>query len=109
MRYVQSLPPIVEPLPDSGAVRPAAQVGAVAPVGLRSLPPLVFRHHQPAQIPAAINRRWVPRMNNGLVDRRVCCRRIHSSRILQELRSGTDRRTHCQRADDVTTAIDEKI
>lgn len=109
MRYVQSLPPIVAPQPDSLAVKPAAQAGAVTAVGERSLPPLVFRQAYRAAQPPGINRRWAPRAANALADRRLYCRRIRNRKPLQELRSGPDRRRHCRREHDIATTIDEKI
>lgn len=109
MRYVQSLPPVVRPAPDDGSVKAATAVNPTAAVSERTLPPLIFRPHQPPAPQPAINRRWLPRQGGIGADRRHYCRRVQQQNVLLELRSGHDRRRHCQRADDITTAIDEKI
>lgn len=109
MRNVQSPPPIVVPQPDTLAVKPAPRTGAVAAVGERNLPPLIFRHTYRATEIAGINRRWMPRAANAVADRRRFCRRILNRKPLQELRSGPDRRRHRRRAHDIATAVDEKI
>ncbi len=109
MRYVPSLPPIVEPPQYDGAVKPAASTTALAPVQERSLPPIIFRQHRPAARPDAINRHWRPRADAAIPDRRLICRRTQDAQMLLDLRSGPDRRRHCQRKNDMTTAIDEKI
>lgn len=108
MRYVQSLPPEVEPVPDSGAIKPPWHVNAVHRVAERVLPPLVFR--TPAETPTlpAIDRRQRPRPQAAANDRRKFCRRLQDAPVLQELRSGIDRRRRNQRKDDIITAIDEK-
>ena len=109
MRYVQSLPPIVEPPPDEGAVKAATRAGAVTPVAERSLPPMIYRERAFAAQQHGINRHWAPRADNAMPDRRKFCRRVQHQQRLLELRNGQDRRRHCQRKNDMTTAIDEKI
>ncbi len=42
-------------------------------------------------------------------ERRKYCRRLQSTPVLYDLRSGTDRRRKNQRKSDVTTAIDEVV
>lgn len=106
MRYVQSLPPIVEPAPDSGATRGIAHTAPVRPVSERSLPPLVFRQHTQQQATPALNRQVVPHSADN--DRRKFCRRIRNDPVLLELRSGQDRRRRNQRRGDLTTAIDDE-
>ena len=109
MRYVQYWPPEVEPVPDSGEVRPKWRVIAIRKIAERILPPLIFR--RPPETPAmpAINQYWVPRPYTVENERRKLCRRVNDAPILQELRSGRDRRRRNQRRDDITTAIDEKV
>lgn len=105
MRYVQSLPPIVEPVADSDAPRAVAHTAPVGPVSERSLPPLVFRPHTQQQATPALQRQVVPHAADN--DRRKFCRRVRSDPVLLELRSGQDRRRRNQRRDDLTTAIDD--
>lgn len=110
MQYVQSWPPEVKPVPDSGAVKPKWRVIAVRKVAERILPPLIYR--PPPETPAmpAINRYWVSRPPAMENERRKFCRRVnHEASVLQELRSGVDRRRRNQRRGDITTAIDEKV
>lgn len=109
MQYVQSWPPVVEPVPYSSAVKPVWHVNAVHKVAERILPPLI--HRSPSEMPAqpAINRRAAPYAQTVEYERRKLCRRIHATAVLEELRSGQDRRRRNQRRDDFTTAIDEKI
>ncbi len=107
MRYVQSLPPPVEPVPDSGTVRAIAPAHATPRVRERSLPPLVYRPQAaPPQLPA-INRRARPLAEPGS-DRRTRCRRLRNEPVLLELRSGINRRRRNQRRSDLTTVIDEQ-
>lgn len=110
MRYVQYWPPEVEPVPDSGAVKPKWRVTAVRKVAERILPPMIYR--PPAETPAlpAIARRRMPRPQAVDNERRKFCRRInHEASVLEELRAGIERRRRNQRRGDMTTAIDEKI
>lgn len=106
MRYVQSLPPIVEPVPDSGAVKPVAGTHATPRVRERTLPALVYHPHAPPPQAPAINRRVRPPAAAG--DRRRLCRRLRDVPVLLELRSGKDRRRRNQRRGDLATAIDEQ-
>lgn|SRR3990167_7145953 len=108
MRYVQSLPPLVEPLPDSGEVRATAALKAAHPVGPRTLPPMIFRHHQPPVALPAINRRWVPRTAAQEGERRKQDRRLRNAPVLEDLRSHLDRRHHNQRKTDLATHVDDQ-
>ncbi|TSA50239.1 MAG: hypothetical protein D4R48_01895 [Nitrosomonadales bacterium] len=108
MRYVQSLPPLVEPSPDSGEVRAAAALKAAHPIGPRTLPPIIYRHHQlPVALPAT-SRRWIPRATAQEGDRRKQCRRLLHEPVLEDLRAHLDRRRHNQRKTDLATHVDEQ-
>jgi len=109
MRNVQSPPPLVTPVPDDGSVKPAHRVAAAAAVRERTLPPVVYRPRGPTPPWPGISRQRVPRTTGPAGDRRRLCRRLIEQPVLLELRSGPDRRHHCQREGDITTAIDEKI
>lgn len=109
MRYVQSLPPLVEPPPGSDAPTAIAATAAAHRVGaqrdLRTIP-----HPQPTDIPVPpVQRRHAPRTNTVETERRTYSRRIKNEPVLKELRSVVDRRRHNQRKNDLTTAIDEKV
>lgn len=107
MQYVPSLPPIGTPTPDSGAVKAVAHVAAIP--GITEQTATAYRPlTNPAPLPA-ISRRWVPRPTMDETERRTYCRRIHDAPVLEELRSGMDRRRHNQRKSDLTTAIDEIV
>jgi hypothetical protein len=107
MRYVQSLPPIVEPAADSDAVTAVARAHATPPVRERTVPPLVYRPRSAHTVLPAINRRLLP--HDVQTDRRQFCRRVSNDKVLFELRSGTDRRRRNQRSGDLTTAIDDSV
>jgi hypothetical protein len=104
MRFVQYLPPAI--IPDL----PADTVEAVT--GVRPIAP----HEPPAQPAArldterpALEQPWTARPVGADQDRRKYCRRIRHEPVLEELRSGHDRRHRNQRRSDITTAIDETI
>lgn len=108
MQYVQSLPPVYTPTSPTGTVIEAQAVPAVEPVQPR----------QPNERPVprldtqrpALEQAWEPRILATVDnDRRKVCRRIVHQSVLQELRSGSDRRRRNQRSSDLTTAVDEKI
>lgn len=108
MQYVQSLQPVYTPVSPTGAVVEAQAVPAVEPV----------RPRQPGEQPIprldtqrpALEQAWEPRIQASVdSDRRKMCRRIVHESVLQELRSGSDRRRRNQRSTDITTAVDEKI
>lgn len=108
MQYVQSLPPVYTPIGSTGTVVEAQAVPAVEPVQPRT----------PADRPIprldtqrpALEQAWQPRIQASVdSDRRKVCRRIGHENVLQELRSGSDRRRRNQRSTDLTTAVDEKI
>lgn len=107
MQYVPSLPPITTPLPDSGAVKAVAHVAATPRITEQT--PTFYRPLTNPAPPPSINRRWAPRPAVDETERRTYCRRIHEAPVLEELRSGLDRRRHNQRKSDLTTAIDEIV
>lgn len=109
MQYVPSLPPLVEPVPNQGEVRAVAATAAVHRPEERTLPPMVYRLRSDHAPVPAVNRRSTPQSATVESERRKSCRRLRTLPILQELRSGVDRRRHNQRLNDITTAIDEKI
>jgi len=109
MRYVQSLPPLVEPLPDSGEVRATAALKAAHRVGPRTLPPMIYRHHQPPPVTfPAINRRWIRRAAAQEGERRKQGRRLRNEPVLEDLRAHLDRRRHNQRKTDLATHVDDQ-
>ena len=111
MRYVPSLPPPFTVVTDRWGIRPTTRVGAVKRVQERSVPPLVFQPHHalpespPTPLEAIEKRHEAP---SGK-DRRTYCRRVAHLPILEEFRSGLDRRRHNLRADDMTEHIDVEV
>lgn len=110
MRYIPSLPPPFTVSTDRWGTKPTARVGAVKRVQERTLPPLVFqqrRHAQPESLPessaASLHAQPV------LEDRRTCCRRVMHLPVLEEFRSGVDRRRRNQRKGDITEHVDLKV
>ena len=110
MKYVPSLPsPIVGGV-DRYQSRPLPRVQAMPPVQQRSLPPLIFQRRKresareiPSEMP---ERRHDPHVDG---ERRTYCRRTFNQPVLLELRSGTNRRRHTQRATDHAEHVDEEI
>lgn len=108
MKYVPSLPPPsgVENRREVwglGAVKPARRVEP------RTLPPLVTQQHGASQEVAA-----KPVMENDMREpaqesRRKYCRRVSHQPMLEELRSGLERRRHQQRGSDDTEHVDEEV
>lgn len=108
MQYVQSLPPVYTPTSPTGTVTETRAVHAVERV----------ESHRIAEVPLqrldtqrpALEQAWEPRVFASLEnDRRRVCRRLQHEPVLQELRSGLDRRRRNQRRSDLTTAVDENI
>ncbi len=109
MKYVPSLPP---PVTGAGAeleVKAMAGVQRTKPVQARTLPPLVVQPHARYETPpnavAKEEKRHDPHVHG---ERRTYCRRVEHLPILVELRSGTERRRHNQRASDMTEHVDVK-
>jgi hypothetical protein len=107
MQYVQSLPPVYTPTSPTGTVMESEAVKAVSPVTPQASPEVPLQSLD-TPVPELEQRR-VPRPMTVETERRKVCRRIQREPVLEELRSGIDRRRRNQRRDDVTTAIDEKI
>ena len=108
MRYVPSLPPPFTIVTDRWGTKPTARVGPVKRVQERTLPPLVFqpRHAQPPDSVEETEKRHAAPIGEN---RRACCRRVAHLPILEEFRSGVDRRRHNQREGDLTEHIDVKV
>ena len=104
MRFVPSISPVTTS-PDARQVRGLSAVKAVKPVQPRELTvPFIDRQapHQEAVHMVAQKRQGdVP-----LEDRRKACRRLSHQPVLEELRSGIDRRHHNLREGDVAEHID---
>ncbi len=80
------------------------------PVQERTLPPLVS-HPQRAQheIPPGTTTEIERRQEKPFQERRAYCRRVTHQSILEELRSGVERRKNRQRGGDMADHIDEKV
>ena len=107
MQYVPSLPAPRPPDADFGTVRPTNAIVAVHPVSPRPNAALT-RAYRELPLPPAKERR-TSRPETVAGDRRRFCRRIYTMPVLEELRSGRDRRRRNQRRGDLITAVDEKI
>lgn len=107
MQYVQTPPPVYTPTSPTADVPAARAVPAVQPVAPHAPSELLLRRLD-TQLPA-LEQRWVRRPPSVENERRKVCRRILHDPVLEELRSGMDRRRRNQRSNDLTTAIDEKI
>ena len=74
------------------------------------MPPLVF-HPQRAlhEIPPGSIEETERRHEKPFQERRMYCRRVAHQPIMEELRSGVERRRNRQRGGDMTDHIDEKV
>ena len=110
MRIVPSLPPPIAVEKEDLEVKGLTGVKPAKPVQAHTLPPLVVRRHArhetASDLAELLERRHETHING---ERRTYCRRIEHLPFLVELRSGTDRRRHKQREDDVTEHVDEKV
>lgn len=108
MQYVQSLPPVYTPTSPTGTVVEAQAAPAVQRVEPHRTPEVPLQRLD-TRLPA-LEQRWDARkIASTEQDRRKVCRRLFQEPVLEELRSGIDRRRHNQRKTDITTAVDEKI
>jgi len=107
MQYVQSLPPVYTPEGPTDTVVAAEGIPAVRPVAPR-IPSDAPRQRLDTRLPA-LEQQWAPRPIAVEGERRKVCRRVLHEPVLDELRSGVDRRRRNQRHNDLTTAVDEKI
>ena len=110
MKYVPSLPPPAIETEDIWATNSVPRVRPVKPVQKRTLPPMVShpQHARPEMLPGSVEEAE-RRHEKPFQERRMYCRRIAHRFILEELRSGVERRRHKQRKDDAADHIDEKI
>jgi hypothetical protein len=108
MKYVPSLPPVsgVENRREVSALFAVKPVKRVQP---RTLPPLVIQPHATHQEAAAEPVRKDERREPVQESRRKYCRRVSHQPMLEELRSGLERRRHQQRGSDGTEHIDEQV
>ena len=108
MRYIPSLPPPFAVVTDRWGIKQTTRVGAVKRVQERTVPPLVFQPHHalPESPPELIEKRHA---GSFPADRRTYCRRVAHLPILEEFRSGLDRRRHNLREKDMTDHIDVKV
>jgi hypothetical protein len=76
----------------------------------RTLPPLVsYPHYAQSETPPEPVGEIEKRQTFFQEDRRTYCRRVAQQPILEELRSGVDRRKHSQRGGDIMNHIDEEV
>lgn len=108
MKYVPSLPPPVSGIEDWRQKRALAAVRRTKPVQPRTLPPLVIQPHRSHQDVAEEPVQEVERRELAHEERRKYCRRISRQPMLEELRSGVERRHNRQRGDDDVDHIDEE-
>ena len=111
MKYVPSLSPPATAATDRWAINGLSRVKPVKAVQERTLPPLVSQpHHAQPESPAVQVEKIEKRHTDTYQeDRRTYCRRVAHLPILEEFRSGVDRRRHNLRAGDTMDHIDEKV
>lgn len=104
MRYVSDVKPVVTGA-NSSLVPGLSSVHAVKPIHTREQ--TVFQvtalHSKHKEETEQVRATQLP-----LEDRRKACRRIHSQKVLIELRSGVDRRHHDLLGNHAAEHIDEK-
>ncbi len=105
MKYVPSLPP-VSGLAERDEVLALSRTRRVNPVQSRTMPPLVI---QPQKQVAAEPLHEVEKRETLQESRRKYCRRVSHQTMLEELRSGIERRRNRQRGDDDAEHIDEQV
>lgn len=109
MKYVPSLPPPVtgiEAWRDARALTAVKRTAAAKPVQPRTLQPLVIPPHGQAAVEPL---QEVEKREPEHESRRKYCRRVHHQPMLEELRSGVERRKNRQRGDDDIDHIDEEV
>lgn len=111
MKYVPSLSPPATGVIDRWVANGLSRVKPVKPVQERTLPPLVFlpRHAQPEFPPSPTEIVEKRQAGTYQKDRRTYCRRVSHLPVLEEFRSGADRRRHNLRDGDITDHIDERV
>jgi hypothetical protein len=115
MKYVPSLPPPVSGVEDRREVQALAAVKPSKRVQPRTLPPLLIQPHGVHQENVAGLQRETAakqaekRREPIQESRRKYCRRVSHQTMLEELRSGLERRHHRQRENDTAEHIDEQV
>jgi hypothetical protein len=106
MRFVSSLPPVTTS-PDTRQVGGLTAIHSVKAVQLQeqSVPKV---EHQTTQEEAARLAELQRHREAPFVDRRKFCRRVKHQPVLEELRSGVERRRHNLREGDLVEHIDEE-
>ena len=105
MKYVPSLPP-VSGLAERDEPLALTRARRVKPVQPRTLPPLVMQA-QKQVAPEPLQK--VEKRESVQESRRKYCRRVAHQTMLEELRSGIERRRNRQRGDDDAEHIDEEV
>lgn len=110
MKYVPSLPPPITGVADKWAINGVSRVKPTKPVQERTLPPLVtYPQYAQHETPPGSIEETERRHKEPFQERRMYCRRVAHQPILEELRSGVERRRNRQRGGDLTDHIDEKV
>ena len=108
MKYVPNLPP-VSGVENRGEVSALFAVKPIKRVQPRTLPPLVIQPHGSHQEATVESTRNIERRESVQESRRKYCRRVSHQPMLEELRSGLERRRHQQRGSDDMEHIDEQV
>lgn len=109
MKFVDSLPPLVE-VPNMTGVREPHRTQAVRPLHEHLFPPHIVEHYPQREV--AVGQapdEAVKEEKRANKERRRLCRRIESAERLLETRSNIERRRKCRRRSDAATAVDEEV
>lgn len=110
MRNTPSITPLPATYVDGVEVKPVNYLHAARIVGERSLTPLVFPRHRPAQKTAGIPDAPPPTERRRGGERRSFSRRIrHAGANRYDTRAPEERRSRNRRNSDFTTRIEEKV
>jgi hypothetical protein len=111
MKYVPSLPPLVNGVADSLDVYALSRVKSAKPVRDRTLVPLVVHRQMHLEHPPSEIAEHKERRNDSHVqgDRRTYSRRIDHPSLLVELRSRMERRRRKKRMSDTAKHVDEEV
>jgi hypothetical protein len=109
MKFVPNLPPVTAATKDELEVDALAAVKPAKPVQPRTLPPLIVQPRTRHQALPDITGQQNPHDVRVHGERRIYCRRIEHLPVMADLRSGSDRRRHNQRGDDMTEHVDEEV
>lgn len=112
MRYIPSIPPSPSTPVDAVDVKPVSYLRAAMIVGERSLTPLVFPHHRPAQaeepVPTGSEQPLPEERRRGIERRRISRRIRRTGASPYDTRAPEERRSGNRRESDITTKIQEK-